>query len=407
MMKKFYIFSSFILIISLIFIVSCGDDPDPGLYPTYINDDNTPPVITSVDPPVYGLAGITILTVSGQNFSPVQAENRIYFNGVGAEIISSSPTQIVVKAPVLVADTVKIKVSKFKTEYFSNEYIYRLQNSNEEYYPFDPDKVGIPWAITFDTDNNMLVSLQVLTDPLLSGIKLVTPQKELLPFIPKGTETKWDALRIFSNGDVYGSKSLRGIWKMQEPNPPTSAPWAITPSGTFLKDFDFDQSTNLWAVGNNNFIFKIKQDLSVTQYPFVAQLRAVRVYQNNLYVAGLKSGIEGIWKIPIDVNGDLGTEELYFSLTDNYPTAKTNVMTFSEDGDLYLGTNNNPDPVIVVHSNGSTELLYPGFIEASEIISLYWPQGNRLFVTRASSSDLSQTVLWIDVRKPGAAYYNQ
>ena len=193
---------------------------------------------------------------------------------------------------------------------------------------------------------------------------------------------------------------------------PTNAPWAITPTGTFLKDFDFDQSTNLWAVGSNNFIFKIKQDLSVTQYPFVAQLKAVRVFQNHLYVAGLKSDVEGIWKIPIDVNGDLGTEELYFSMTDNYPNVKTNAMTFSQDGDLFLGTNKVPDPVINVKAGGAlSESLYPGVIEARDILSMYWPDGNNLFITRAAYTDgtttYNQSVFRIDIQKFGAVYYNQ
>ena len=350
------------------------------------------------------------------NISPNQEDNRIYFNGVRGEIESSTTTQIVVKAPLVISDTVNIKVSTYQVENFSNEFIYKLLAGYEEYYPFDPNNGQYPWAITFDLAGNMLVSLENRSVPVntsLAGIKLVTPDKELQDFVPKGTETKWDALRIFSNGDVYGSKTNRGIWKMLEGITPANAPWAITPSGTFLKDFDFDQNVNLWAEGSNNFIFKIKQDLSVAQYPFVAQLRAVRVFQNYLYVAGLKSGIEGVWKIPIDANGDLGTEELYFDLTANYPVVKTNAMTFSQDGDLFLGTNKNPDPVIIVKPGGTvSESLYPGVIKARDILSMYWPDGNNLFITRAEYMEVTtrvynQSVFRIDVQKPGAVYFNQ
>ena len=114
MTKKFYKFSSFILSISLIFIIGCGDDPEPGLFPTLVNPDQLAPIITAVNPPNLALAGITTLTITGQNFAPNQEDNRIYFNGVRGEIESSSTTQIVVKAPLVVADTVKIKVSCLK-----------------------------------------------------------------------------------------------------------------------------------------------------------------------------------------------------------------------------------------------------------------------------------------------------
>ena len=403
MMKKFYIFSSFILIISFILIAGCGDDPDPGLYPTYVSEDKPAPVITSIDSDKEALAAITIITINGQNFSQNPEENRVYFNGVRGETISSTTTSVLVKVPLVIGDSVQVKVSAYKVENFSNVFIYKILEGVGEYYPFDPNNGEYPWAITFDNTGSLLVSIQS------KGIYKLTDSLRL--FIPQGSETKWDALRIFSNGDVYGSRTARGIWKMQELVKPAT-PWVYSPAGTYLKDFDFDPSTNLWAVGSNSFIFKIKQDSSLTQYPFIAQLRAARVFQNHLYVAGLKSGIEGVWKIPIDVNGDLGTEELYFSLTDNYPNVKTNVITFSQDGDLFLGTNKNPDPVIIVKAGGgSSELLYPGVIKASEILSIYWPDGNNLFITRAAYTDgtttYNQSVLRIDVQKPGAVYYNQ
>lgn len=406
-MKKFYIFTSLVLSISLMSFVGCGEDPDPGLFPTLVNPDQPAPVITAVDPPNVALAGITPLTITGQNFSPNKDDNKIYFNGVKGEIISSTPTQIVLIAPLVVADIVKIKVTTFKVENFSNEFIYKIAAGFEEYYPFDPNNNQLPFAITFDNNGNLLTSLQGL------GIYKVTPDKQISEVVPKGAETKWDALRYFSNGDIYASKSLRGIWRLNQGVTPPNPPWGLAPAGTFLKDFDFDQNTNLWAVGANNVIFKVKQDASVTQYPFVAQLSASRVFNNYLYVGGLKSGVEGVWRLPIDANGDLGSEELYFNITANYPNVKVNTMTFSQDGDLYLGTNKNPDPVIVVKAGGAaSESLYPGVIKAREIISMYWPAGNNLFITRAEYKEgtiivFNQSIFRVDLQKPGAVYYNQ
>jgi sugar lactone lactonase YvrE len=401
MMKKFYNFSRLIFTFSLIFIISCGDDPEPGLWPTIVNEDKPAPVINSISSEKQALAGISVITLSGENFSPNPDENSVYFNGTKGQTVSSTPTQVLVKIPLVSGDSVEVKISSFKVENFSNTYIYEIEKGVDEYFEFDPAKNGVPNAITFDNSGNLYVSMAD------SGVFKLTPDKSFSRFVPKGAETKWDALRIFSNGDIYAAKNLRGIWRLTENTAPPSPPWGLTPAGTFLKDFDFDATSNLWAVGNNDFIFRIKPDASVSTFNFDASLRAVRVFNNHLYVAGSFSGVEGIWKIPIDNNGDLGSEELYFSLEDNYPNVSTNAMTFSQDGDLYLGTDREVDPLIVVHPNGSSETLYPGVFPGSGVVSMYWPQGNILYVTRATSTGLNQSILWIDLQKPGAVYYNQ
>lgn len=404
MMKKFYKKIQLILISALFILVGCNYDPAPSLFPEEI-DNGEPAVITSVSPADLALAGITEITINGSNFSPNQSENNVYFNSVRATIISSSATQIVVKAPILVSDSIKIKIAK--RENISNAIPYKLRAGVDEFFPFDPNNGQLPVGFTFDNTGNMIVSLSGL------GIKKITPAKVLSDFIPKGAETKWDALRVFSNGDIYGAKSIRGIWKLAANVAPPSPPWALTAAGTSLKDFDFDTNFNLWAVGSNSVLFRIKLDGTHITFPFTASLRAVRVFNNALYVAGLKSGVEGIWKLTIDGSGNLGTEELYFDLTTNYPGVVTNAMTFSQDGDLFLGTNKDPDPIIIVHPNKSHESLYPGVLKAKEVLAMYWPQGNNFYITRKEIKDeqlkviLSQTIIRVDVQKPGAQYFVQ
>lgn len=398
-MKKYYKIGLIISILSLIIISSCGDDPEPGLWPVYVGEDKPAPVISSIESDKPALSGITEVRVIGQNFSANIDDNRVYFNGARAETISSTPTEIRVKVPIVIGDSVEVKVSSFKVENFSNVFIYDVNPAFEELFAFDPNNNQTPIAITFDNSGNLIVSLDG------QGIYKLTDSLRL--FVPKGAETKWDALRIFSNGDIYASKNIRGIWKLNEGVTPPNPPWGLTPTGTFVKDFDFDSNTNLWGVGNNDFIYRIRQDATVEPFGFDATLRAARVFNDYLYVAGLKSGVEGVWRLPIEANGNLGTEELYFSLTDNYPNVQTNSMTFSQDGDLYLGTNKEVDPIIVVHPNGNSEPLYPGVLPAGDIVSMYWPQGEKLFVTVTPTAELDQTVIWIDIQKSGAVYFNQ
>lgn len=398
-MKKYYKIGFIISILSMFLFNNCGDDPEPGLWPNYVGEDKPAPVINSIESDKPALSGITEVRVIGQNFSANAEDNRVYFDGVRAETISSTPTEIRVRVPLVIGDSVEVKISSFKVENFSNVFIYDVNPAFEEYFAFDPNNNQKPVAITFDNSGNLIVSLDG------QGIYKLTDSLRL--FIPKGAETKWDALRIFSNGDIYAAKSIRGIWKLTEGVIPPNPPWGLTPAATFVKDFDFDSNTNLWGVGNNASIFRIRQDATVEPFSFNATLRAARVFNNYLYVAGLKSGVEGVWRFPIDANGNLGAEELYFSLTDSYPNVQTNSMTFSQEGDLYLGTNKEVDPIIVVHPNGSSEPLYPGVIPAADIISMYWPQGEKLYVTITATAELDQTVIWIDIQKPGAVYFNQ
>lgn len=408
-MKNLYKLLILVAALGLSILYSCSEETAPSLYDPGKYQFREDPVINNIDPPDSALAGVTILTITGQNFSDLPGETNVYFNGVKGQILNVTTSQIQVKPPVVVADTVLVKVRVAGAINLSNTLIYKLTAAVTEVYKFDPNNGEIPWAVTFDNSQNMVVSVERKGVWKFSGE--IDPNKN---YIPKGAETKWNTLRQFSNGDIYASKSLRGIWKLAEGVQPPNAPWVATPSGTVLIDFDFDQNTNLWAVGSNNFIFRIKQDQTVAQFPFQAQLRAVRVYNGSLFVAGLKSGVEGVWKIPIDANGDLGAEELYFNLSSNISGVKINSMTFSADGDLFLGTNRNPDPVIVVKPDGSFQTLYEGVIPAKNIVSMYWPDGNFLYVTREAERDATsgnlirnQTILKIDIQKPGANYYNQ
>lgn len=408
-MKKIYKLLIIIAALGLSMLYSCSEETAPSLYDPGKYQFREDPVITSIDPPGSALAGVTVLTITGNNFSDVPGETNVYFNGVKGQILNVTTTQIQVKPPVVVADTVLVKVKVAGALNLSNTLVYKLTAAVVEVYKFDPNNGETPWAVTFDNNNNMVVSVEGKGVWKFEGE--INPNKS---YIPKGAETKWNTLRQFSGGEIYASKSLRGIWKLNPGVTPPNAPWVATPSGTVLIDFDFDQNTNLWAVGSNNFIFRIKQDLTVAQFPFQAQLRAVRVFNGNLYVAGLKSGVEGIWKIPINANGDLGTEELYFSMTSNFPGVKVNAMTFSADGDLFLGTDRASNPVIIVKPDKTTQTLYEGVIPAKNIVSMYWPDGNYLYVTREAERDATsgqiirtQTVLKIDIQKPGADYFNQ
>jgi hypothetical protein len=78
---------------------------------------------------------------------------------------------------------------------------------------------------------------------------------------------------------------------------------------------------------------------------------------------------------------------------------------------MYLGTDL-PDAIVVVNIDKSHEFLYPGLIQPP-VYYFAWGTGNLLYCTREASGTpetpdyLPQTVLKIDIGKPGAPYYGR
>ena len=77
----------------------------------------------------------------------------------------------------------------------------------------------------------------------------------------------------------------------------------------------------------------------------------------------------------------LGDNELVLDWASLF-TDKLLSITFSAEGDMYIGTDA-PEGIIILHEDGSYEGLYPGVIEP-ESYALCWGNGLFLYVTRRS-----------------------
>ena len=391
--------------LALFFFVSCSEDVTPSLYDLSSQSIATP-VITSITPPNQGLAGITPLTISGSNFSATAKNNFVYFNGKPGTVLSATSTQLVVLAPNVVADTVLVKMAVLQSDKFSNIYPYKLVTAWEEYYPFDPIAEKA-YGIIIDNSGNLLVNLFDI------GIWKITPNKQKTLYIPKGNTQKWDNFRFGPANELYGARSARGIWKLVENVAPAS-PWAAPSAGTLIA-LEFDNQQNIWALNASNNLFRIKQDKTITSFPFTGVLRAIRIFDNAIYVGATKDNIEGVWKIPILPTGDLGTEELYFDITNVKTAAKVTAIAFAADGDLIIGTDKGPNPILVVKPDKSSTELYPDVIGANSVVSMYWPTtGTSLFFVRGEERDaagakilVSQTPIRVEMERIGAPYYGQ
>ncbi|NWF87861.1 MAG: IPT/TIG domain-containing protein [Ignavibacteriaceae bacterium] len=395
-MKKYiYKISAFIsAAIFLFYAAGCAEDITPTL--TEYSPPSLPtPVITSINPPTEALAGVTKIIISGSNFSSTLRNNLVYFNGVPGTVISATPTQLELTSPVVISDSVSIKIAIIGSDQFSNVISYKLKAAVAEFYAFNPKIFEVPYAITLDNLENMFVSLKDL------GIKKISNQGVMTSFAPKGPETFFRSITLASDNVIYAVRGgIKGVYKVAE----NTAPSAFVASAQGITDnvnsINFDESRNvLWAGGNTGIIYRITLAKNVKKFNVSGTINAVRVAGNNLFVAATTDK-EVIWKIPIVSADSLGTPELYFDFSTQINNLlKIIDLVIAQDGDLCIGTDKTTDPVYIIHPDKSSEVLYPGLIN-SAAYSLVWGNGNFMYMTNIVNGT-NTTVLKIDMQKLG------
>lgn len=385
-----------LLLIALAVMSGCKEDPPTSLYddPTTNVGTAPQPVVSAVDPPGAALAGVTTVTISGSNFSAVKDENIVYFDATKANILSASATQLVVRAPTLVKDSVTLRVMVYKAVLSSTPRQYKLLAAVTEY--GNLGKLEDPYAIATDAAGNMYVSISG------SGVKKVTPDGTRTDYSAHAAGvTKWSAMKIGPAGVLYTARILRVIYQVPAGG---GAPviWVTGSSIGNIYDMDFDASGNLWAGGNNPAIYRIKQDKSVKQFPFTCNARSIRVYDGYLYVGGKVDTTEGVWRAQIISSDSLGAFEKFFDFSAKYPGYAVNAVTFAADGDMYIGTDA-PEALIVVHPSKAAEPLYPGLFSPTTLL-FTWGNADDLYMIRTLNNP---RLLRVTMLKNGAPYYGK
>ncbi|MFH0734914.1 MAG: IPT/TIG domain-containing protein [bacterium] len=407
--KKTNIFLTLICLISLL-AVSCSEDTTPSLY-----DANKPagltPVITSVTPADSGLAGISEITITGSNFSAVKEENIVYFNGTTATILDASPTRLIVKAPNVVQDDMSLRISVYKVASFSNVIKYKLQAAAKLVYEFKDFEV--PWGITTDALGNLYMSFNFQGGT--GGTQILTPAGKLSEWAPRGSETFHSAIKWGPDGSIYAARRQKVIFKITAGAKPVTF---VSAGLGVITDFDFDPDGNIWAGGGtettpNDAIYRIKENKDVKAFPFVGNVKSVRIFKENavdlyIYVAATKDNEQVIYRAQIFSADEIGSFEKYFSFTEVYgtefPGVSVNAITFAEDGDMYVGTNMT-DPITVIHPDKTYEPLYTGVL-STNVLLFAWGPGNTLYYTRGTESK-TQVVFKVDMLKKGAPDYGR
>jgi hypothetical protein len=390
-----------ICVLGLLLFGGCKND-----YPSSIYDAEVPlgatPEISSLTPPDLALAGVTVVTISGKNFSAVKADNIVYFNATPATILEASATRLVIKTPVIIRDSVGVRVAVKGAELFSNTARYRTEAAVQDLTKFGPKDV--PWGITADKDG--IVYTSMVTSEVGVGIKKVVPNGDITSYAPKGGETFFSALKMGPAGVIYCVRNLRAIFQIAAPGQASST-FATATSGA-IYDIDFDNNGNIWGVGSNDVIYRVSPAKQVKTFAFKANLRSVRVYNNYVYVAGNKDGAEKVFRFPITGNGEIGAAEEYISFTFKKADGKDAAIyaiTFNSDGEMYVGTDA-PESIIIYHSDKSTEPLHPGLL-AGKTLLFSWGKGTSMYALREANAEkeLPQMILRINTLKQSAPYY--
>jgi hypothetical protein len=270
-------------------LVGCKKEAPPSLFaPDYVSGPQ--PTVTRIDPPTNALAGVTILTIVGTNFSATAANNAVFFDGVVAPVLQASTTQLQVKAPLVVSDTIKVKIAVLGSDLFNTPFVYKLSSAtNDKFGNFSAAED--PVAVECDTAGNVYVSIVASGSGI--GIKKFTPAGVRTDYSPvfSSAVASWRGMKFGPGGAIFAVSGRTIIFRVPAGGG-TSAIWLSGGGLTALYDLDFDQSGNIWAGGPGaTSVFRVKQDKSVQAFPFTGDVRAVRVYNGYLYVGGKRDSL--------------------------------------------------------------------------------------------------------------------
>jgi hypothetical protein len=411
-------------ILALLFNMGCENDyPDSVWNPTY--SSRPAPVVTSVEPPTGSFAGIGIVTITGNNFSPVLSENHVYFRGTEGTILTASATELTVKVPPISiesteGDSVAIKLR------VDGAYLFATFGA-EDYYTYSLQLAALQYE-NVDTLVHDLAGLAVdLQDKIYlfnrsneSIVTMSNPEDEVEDY---GTATSGPAratgMKMGPGGYLYVLKSTSTVYRIP---PQGGAAASYASLNSRVNDLDFDQNLNLFAAGDGGAIECIKPDASdstVADYTDY-DIDALRVFNGYVYVYAEYAGSSqdsvqaGIWRNQItSVDGDLGPKELIFDWAEYAGESGPTIRCFTIllDGRIFIGQSKDDALVLLDLGTGQVEPFYSEIL-GPPFIYMSWGSGsagNYLYVNRRGVPKPEWQILRIalDPSFESAPYYGR
>ena len=374
-----FIIISVIFLLLFLLISGCKADIAEPIWEKSFTAPSTPKITGVV--PAQAAAGVSRITINGENFANELGTNLVYFDNVATDVISSTSTSIVVLRPNVATDSAVIKVVSSQALMAVKYSPYKVEQVMERYGNFNENLTLS--ALAADNQENLYVTEG-------TNVYKVSPNGEKSIFAA-ANRTTWD-VKIGPDGNLYLLGSNRAVDKVDLATGEVSR-WVQMPSGKNVRYGDFDVNGNFYTGGNKTDLFVVESNLTVkpaSGFYNGYDILAVRVFSNYVYVVSKNSSYADTAKIyrhQIDANGNLGAKELVLDLKSSSVLASRSItgLTFSSDGIMYLATDAS-NPIITFNpADGKVDFLYKDILRPY-CKSFCWGTGNFIYMINGDAA---------------------
>lgn len=381
--KRFFLMGFLILAAASIIFTSCKYDVAEPLWDQPFTAPATPR-ITQVTPSA-ALAGINTIKITGENFIGTKDTCIVYFDNLIADVLSMSPTSIVVRRPNLVKDSSTIKVVPQKALVVAKHGPYKIESVLSKYGSF-LDNLQLSVLVT-DQSENLYVG-EVNT----RYVYKITSKGEK-SILATSSRSATDA-RIGPGNRLILLGNNRAVDQVDLASGTVSR-WTQLPSGKAVRFGDFDANGYFYTAGVRTDLCIVPPNpptsltLSQIQLSNVYaddEIFAIRAFNNYLYVASKPSpGVETdaikIFKHKIEANGVLGAQQLVLDLSKwkAYSALVIKGITLANDGVLYLAVDSPNSMLVYDPASNNLDLFYKGILP-EYCKHFVWGSGNYLYM---------------------------
>ncbi len=402
--------NGWLLLVGLVLLYGCDTGESFSLFDDQDIEGMPQPVIHEVDPPEGYLAGIDKITILGENFDPVPENNLVYFNERRGTVLSGSEEVLEVRTADVVSDSVSIRVTPVEGEKFSEKYQYRLDHAVQR-------GEGIassyePRAIEVGNDGYLYMAH--VDDGSNVGIAKIDRETGDLEVIVEQTSWTYQTIRQGPDNGLYMVRpgAIPIIYKVEEGGDNDNL-WAMGVPRT--DDIDFDENGYLWGAGQNEgegndaALIRLDEDGNDELFPFDADVTALRVFEGSLYAAGSQAGELKVWRFNLGGNSEPGSPEVYFDFTGETGADDWTLhsMIFSEDGDLFIGTNGDKGVIEVAPGGTDWQHFYPDVLDPAGLSFSWKPGSEFMYMAQGQSAQSDGDLLKLNMLRGGAPQYGR
>ena len=138
------------------------------------------------------------------------AQDFVFFNASPATLLAATTTQITLKAPLVPADSIGVRVVVQGVIPFSNTALYKLKAA---VIPFG-GLLANDTSTSVATDANGNIYFTYLSHAIEAGVSKVTPAGVRLSYAPATAGVaQWTGLKMGPGGYLYAARNFRALYR--------------------------------------------------------------------------------------------------------------------------------------------------------------------------------------------------